>query len=89
MQYLPKKTFKVKNPNVPKISKKAESCWRFEVWLAIDCNTPLAYGTNRSFFLDKRIVSINAAVFAMSINHRKSMLEWLKGQLRTSAMKEK
>jgi hypothetical protein len=58
------------------------------MWVAIDCNMPLACGTYRSFFVDNRIISINAAVFAVSINHEKSVLEWLKGQLRTSAMRE-
>lgn len=56
--------------------------------MAIDCNMPLAYGTDRSLLLDNRIIRINAAAFEMSISHRKTVSEWLKGQMRTSALRE-
>jgi len=67
--------------------QRRQSCC-FELWVAIDCNMPLDYGTDRSFFLDDRIISINAAVFEMSIIHRETVLEWAKGQIRTSALRE-
>jgi len=56
--------------------------------VAIDCKIPLAYGTDRLFFLDNGIIGINTAAFEMSIDHRKTVLEWLKSQMRTSALRE-
>jgi hypothetical protein len=40
------------------------------------------------FVLDNRIISIDAAAFEMSISHRKTVLEWLKGQPRTFALRK-
>jgi hypothetical protein len=49
---------------------------------------PLANGADRSFFLDNRIVSSNATAFEKIINHRKNVLEWLQGDMRTSAFRD-
>lgn len=38
--------------------------------------------------LENRIIRINAAAFEMRIIHRKTVLEWTKGQMRTSALRE-
>jgi hypothetical protein len=56
--------------------------------VAVDYNMNLACGKDRSFFLDNRKISINAAAFEMSISHRKTVLEWLKGQMRISALRK-
>jgi hypothetical protein len=40
------------------------------------------------FVLDNRIISIVAAAFEMSINHGKTVLKWVKGQLRTFALRK-